>query len=249
VILASASETVTHGPILIAMGLAALVGLLSFLSPCVLPLVPGYLSYIAGSIDETTQHGRRIAVAGSILFVSGFTVVFVSQGLLFGQLGETLSAHRVAIERVLGGVTVLLGLAFIGKISPLQREFGFRWLPVTGLAGAPLLGLLFGLTGGPCSTPTLGTVLTLSYVQGTATRGAILSCAYCAGLGIPFVAVALSAAWVASVLTSVRRHIRGISLFGGALLVTIGVLICTGEWARLIAQLQTHVGNAPTVNL
>ena len=196
---------------------------MSFFSPCVLPLVPGYLSFIAGAVDEASERCRKTIVFGACWFVAGFSLVFVSQGLLFGGLGQALTEHRALIERLLGVATIVLGLAFIGKVGVLQREYRLRWVPRPGIAGSPLLGVLFGLTWAPCTTPTLGAVLTLAYSQGTAARGALLSVAYCAGLGIPFLALAFGAAWMSAAVDVVRRHIRTVNMCGGVLLVLIGL--------------------------
>jgi len=139
------SNTVTDGSLFAAAGVAALVGLIGFLSPCVLPLVPGYLSYVAGLSGEEEQTHPRRMVAGAVLFVAGFTVIYVAEGALFGSLGDAIRNHTVSIERVLGAITIVLGLVFLGRIPFLQREIRFHRLPRTGLAGAPLLGIAFGL--------------------------------------------------------------------------------------------------------
>ncbi len=148
------SGTVTDGPLLVAAGVSALVGLVGFLSPCVLPLVPGYLSYVAGLSGTNERHPQRRMVSGAVLFVIGFTVIFVAEGLLFGSLGEAIRVHTVLIERILGVVTIVMGLVFLGRFSFLQREARIHRLPAPGLVGAPLLGAAFGLAWGPCLTPT-----------------------------------------------------------------------------------------------
>jgi cytochrome c-type biogenesis protein len=231
--------TVQNGPLLVAAAVAALVGLVGFLSPCVLPLVPGYLSYVAGL---SGANDRRRTVLGAVLFVLGFTAVFVAEGALFGGLGEAIQDHRLGIERLLGVVTILLGLVFLGWIPALQREVRLRRLPKAGLAGAPLLGVTFGLAWTPCLTPTFAAVYGLAYSQGTAGRGAFLAVAYCLGLGVPFVLVALGLGWVAGTLGFVRRHARAVSQFGGALLVVMGVLLVSGTWDHWMNWLRDTLG-------
>ena len=238
------SGTVTDGPLLVAAAVAALVGLVGFLSPCVLPLVPGYLSYVAGLSGSAVEadHARRRMVSGAALFVLGFTAIFVLEGVLFGSLGAAIRDHQVGIERVLGGVTILMGVVFLGGIGFLQREFRIHRLPAAGLLGAPLLGAAFGLAWAPCLTPTFSAVYSLSFDQGTAGRGAFLMACYCLGLGVPFVLVALGIGWVSGALSFVRRHARVVSQIGGVLLIAIGVLLVTGEWNHWMDALRTTVG-------
>lgn len=238
------THTVTDGPLLAAAGVAALVGVIGFLSPCVLPLVPGYLSYVAGLSGDAARPSQRRMVAGAGLFVAGFTVIFVLQGVLFGELGAALRDHKVIVQQVLGVITILMGIVFLGGFGFLQREFKIHRLPRAGLVGAPILGATFGLAWGPCLTPTFGAVYSLAYTQGTAGRGALLTVFYCLGLGIPFVLVALGVGWVAGALTFLRRHMRVVSMAGGTLLVVIGILLVTGEWNHLMDELRAHVGVA-----
>jgi cytochrome c-type biogenesis protein len=238
------THTVTDGPLLVAAGVAALVGLIGFLSPCVLPLVPGYLSYVAGLSGDAARPSQRRMIGGALLFVLGFTAIFVAQGAAFGGLGGSIRTHQRTIEVVLGVVTIVMGVVFLGGIRLLQREFRIHKLPRAGLAGAPLLGAAFGLAWAPCLTPTFGAVYSMSFVQGTASRGAFLTVCYCLGLGVPFVLVALGFGWVTSVLGFLRRHMRVISAVGGLLLITIGVLLVTGEWTHLMDQLRAQVGPA-----
>jgi cytochrome c-type biogenesis protein len=238
------SGTVTSGPLVLAAGVALLVGVVGFLSPCVLPLVPGYLSYVAGLSGEVDARSnqRRMAL-GSVLFVLGFTAIFVvAQGVLFGTFGATIRAHNLLIERVLGGVTVLLGIVFLGGIGLLQREVKIHRLPRAGLVGAPLLGVTFGLAWTPCLTPTFSAVLSLATSTGSAARGTFLTVCYCLGLGVPFVLVALGFGWVSAALGFVRRHRRVVSGIGGALLIAIGALLVTGEWNHLITVFQSKIG-------
>lgn len=236
------SHAVTNGPLLVAAGVAALVGVVGFLSPCVLPLVPGYLSYVAGLSGEAEKPSQRRMVFGALLFVLGFTAVFVAQGSVFGALGSSIRAHAVGIEQILGAVTILMGIVFLGGISFMQREWKIHRLPRAGLVGAPLLGVTFGLAWAPCLTPTFGAVYSMSFAQGTAGRGAFLTACYCFGLGIPFVLVALGFGWVTRALSFVRKHRRVVSAIGGTVLIIIGVLLVTGEWNHLMDELRANVG-------
>jgi cytochrome c-type biogenesis protein len=234
VVLASGfSNTVTDGSLAPAAAVALIVGMIAFLSPCVLPLVPGYLSYVAGLAGASDQAGgarQRRMLGGALLFVLGFTAVFVATGALFGTLGSEIAVHRLALERIFGAITVVMGLVFIGKIPFLQREFKVHRLPRSGLVGAPLLGLTFGLAWTPCLTPTLSAVFALATTEGTAARGAVLSVAYCIGLGVPFLAAALGLGWVTGALAAVRRHAALVSRIGGGILVVMGILLLSGTW-------------------
>jgi len=229
------SSTVTDGALLPAAGVALIVGVVGFLSPCVLPLVPGYLSYVAGLAGDSTgtgqsAHRQRRMFVGALLFVLGFTAVFVATGALFGTLGSSINVHRLLLERIFGIVTIGMGLVFLGRFRFLQREVKVHRLPRAGLLGAPLLGLTFGLAWTPCLTPTFGAVYALAATQGTAGRGALLSAAYCLGLGVPFLLVALGLGWVSGALAVVRRNARLVSQLGGAVLIVMGVLLLGGVW-------------------
>ena len=259
------ARTVTDGPLIAAAGVAAVAGVVSFLSPCVLPLVPGYLSYVGGlSGTEATAAPARTAgggesdggvavrtrpvrlrsrtVLGAVLFVLGFTVVFVSYGVLFGRLGALLFNHQRGLERILGVVVILLGLAFLGLLPGTSRELRIHRFPAAGLAGAPLLGVVFGLGWTPCIGPTLGAVQSLALSTAGAGRGATLSAAYCLGLGVPFVLVALGARWLVGALGVVRRHANVVTYVGGGLLVLLGLLLVTGLWGEMTIQLTSRVG-------
>jgi cytochrome c-type biogenesis protein len=235
------AHTVESGPVLVAAAVAVLVGIVGFLSPCVLPLVPGYLSYVAGLTGESDRPSQRRTIAGALLFVLGFTVVLTAQGAVFGQLGNSIRSNALLLERILGAVTIVMGIVFLGRIGFLQREFKVHHLPRAGLLGAPLLGFGFGLAWTPCLTPTFTAIDSMSFTAATAGRGALLMAFYCLGLGIPFVLVALGFGWVSSALSFVRRHRRGVSAVGGTLLLAIGVLLLTGEWNTLMIELQTHI--------
>ena len=236
------THAVTDGPLLVAAGVAALVGVVGFLSPCVLPLVPGYLSYVAGLSGGEQRASQRRMLAGSVLFVLGFSLIFVLEGVLFGSLGAAIRDHALGIERVLGAVTIVMGVVFLGGIGFLQRELRVHRLPSPGLVGAPLLGAAFGLAWAPCLTPTFSAVYSMSFVAGTAGRGAFLMFCYCLGLGLPFVVVALGFGWVSGALGFLRRHIGVISRAGGVLLIVIGVLLVSGEWNTWMDSLRSSVG-------
>nr|WP_062340562.1 cytochrome c biogenesis protein CcdA [Herbidospora sakaeratensis] len=233
------ADTVASGSLLVALPIALLAGLVSFLSPCVLPLVPGYLSYVTG-MSADPKRGRL--VLGSALFVLGFALVFVLGGALFGGLGAAMLGNAEVITRVLGVVTIVMGLAFIGIIPGMQRDFRIHKAPAAGLAGAPLLGIVFGLGWTPCIGPTLAVVLTLSVDQGSAARGALLAFGYALGLGLPFVAAGLAYRKALHTFRAVRRHTQLITRIGGAMLVAVGLLLVTGLWGELIAGLQVWIG-------
>jgi len=246
----SITSTVESGNLLLSLPLAAAAGLVSFLSPCVLPLVPGYLSYVAGLSgvdlsDEEEGHRGRVLL-GASLFVLGFSVVFVSEGALFGELAAQLQLHATVIERVLGAVTVLLGLAFMGVIPGLQREVRFHRLPKAGLAGAPMLGVLFGVGWTPCTGPTLGAVNTLGYNLGQPSKAALLSFVYCLGLGIPFLLTALFFRRALGAFGAVKRHYQWVLRGGGGLLVVIGLLLVSGIWDKLIVHVKVLVSGFST---
>ncbi len=239
---ATLSDTVYDGPLLVAAAVAMLVGVVGFLSPCVLPLVPGYLSYVAGLTGTQERPTTRRAVGGAMLFVLGFSAVFVSAGILFGRLGGEIQAHHLALQRIFGAVTVVMGLVFLGWIPFLQREARIHARPAAGLAGAPLLGITFGLAWAPCLTPTLTAVASLAQQQATAGRGAFLSVFYCLGLGLPFILVALGIGWVSGALGFVRRHARVVGQLGGTLLIVFGLLMLTGVWDHWMTALRDWAG-------
>jgi cytochrome c-type biogenesis protein len=240
---------VTDGPLLVALPVAAAAGLVSFLSPCVLPLVPGYLSYVTGiaGVDLEEQRRGRVLL-GATLFVLGFSAVFVSSGALFGYLGADLAAHQRTVDVVLGSLTVLMGLAFLGVVPGMQREFRVHRLPHAGLVGAPLLGVVFGVGWTPCLGPTLGAVQALAFDQGSAGRGAFLTLGYCLGLGVPFLLTAVGFRRALGVFAVVKRHYAVVVRVGGAMLVVVGLLLVTGLWEQLMIELRVTVnGFTPAV--
>lgn len=236
------NETVVSGSLVAAAPLAALAGLVSFASPCVLPLVPGYLSYVTGmSGADLAEQRRGRLLAGVLLFIAGFSLVFVSYGVLFGGLGRWLLEYQETITRVLGVVVILFGLAFMGFVPGLQRTMKSARLPAAGLAGAPLLGVLFGLGWTPCIGPTLGAVQSLAVTEASAGRGALLSLAYCVGLGLPFVAAALAYRRALGAFGVLKRHYPLIMRVGGGMLVLLGVLLVSGLWADLNIELKSWI--------
>lgn len=242
------AEIVLSGQLLLAIPIALLAGLVSFASPCVLPLVPGYLGYVGGIADagadadvRAKRAARRRMLLGVALFILGFSVIFLAYSAAFGALGVWLVVWQDVLTRVMGAVVIVLGLVFIGQFSFLQRTFKPSWRPATGLAGAPILGIVFGLGWTPCIGPTLSAIQALSLTSGSAWSGVLLGLFYCIGLGVPFLLVALGFEWVAGSVAFLKRHIRAINITGGVLLVVIGLLMVTGLWTLWIYQLQAVI--------
>lgn len=238
--------TIVDGSLLLAIPLALLAGLVSFASPCILPLAPGYLSYVTGLTGAELTEGGGAArhsrvLLGSSLFVLGFSIVFVSYGALFGGLGGYLLEYQDAITRVLGVLVIVMGLAFMGLIPGLQREWRVHRLPALGVWSAPLLGILFGLGWTPCIGPTLTAVQGLAFTEGSAARGALLSLAYCIGLGLPFILLGLAFRKAAGTVAWLRRHTVAIMRIGGGLLVVIGILLVSGLWTSFTVLMRTWI--------
>ena len=264
-------EVVSSGSLVVAIPLAVLAGLISFASPCVLPLVPGYLSYVTGLTGAELEEARAASAAvpasapaggvpgvpaapdtasapvapgprlpvkhrvvlGTLGFILGFSAVFVSYGALFGGLGAELLAHQDVITRVLGVVVIVLGLGFLGLVPSLQREARIHHRPARGMWGAPLLGALFALGWTPCIGPTLAAVQSLAFTEGSAARGALLSVAYCIGLGLPFLVIGLAMERGLEAMAWARRNTRAIQVVGGVSMILLGVLMVTGLWGSL----------------
>ena len=264
-------DLISDGPLLVAAAVAALAGLISFASPCVLPLVPGYLSYVTGLVgtgsrttaattatapagdgssvatavrttDERSTRGRM--VLGAALFVLGFTVVFVSISSAFGGLGRLLLEYNDLITRLMGVVTIVVGLGFLGWLPFLQRTARLQARPAVGLAGAPLLGIVFGLGWTPCLGPTLAAVQNLAFSEATPGRGAFLGLAYCLGLGVPFVLVALGARWAVGAMSFLRRNAGTVTRVGGIVLIGVGLLLVTGAWTELMGWLRAWLASS-----
>jgi cytochrome c-type biogenesis protein len=275
--LASPGEIVLDGPLLVALAVAAMAGAVSFFSPCVLPLLPAYFSYVSGLAvpdlrssptaaarsetsvrpgitngpsatsvrlrpvaDQSASPGRRVMI-GTALFVAGFTVVFVSYGAAFGGVGSVLREYADPITRVLGAATVVLGLAFVGWIPGLQRQWRLMdRRPMAGLAAAPVLGVVFAIGWTPCIGPTLAAVQALSFSSGSAGRGAVLAGAYCLGLGLPFLLAGLGYERAMRMTSwfSRRGGYRWVQRIGGLMLVALGVMMLTGAWTSLMAGVQ-----------
>jgi cytochrome c-type biogenesis protein len=233
---------IANGQFLIAIPIAVLAGLVSFASPCILPLVPGYLAYVGGMAGSDGKRSQRRVVVGVTLFILGFAVVFIAYGAAFGSLGSWLIRWQDQITRIMGILLMVMGLVFIGALPRFQRTIRLPLRPNVGLAGAPLLGLVFGLGWTPCLGPTLAAISALSLGSATVGRGTVLAAFYCLGLGIPFLLVALGFEWASGGIGWLKKHVRAINIAGGAALILIGVLMVSGLWTMWLYQLQALIG-------
>ncbi len=238
------------GSMALALPVAFLAGLVSFFSPCVVPLLPGYLSYASGLgaaevVEGTSRRGRMLA--GASLFVLGFAVIFVITGVVAGSAGRALAEHRVIISRVLGVVVIILGLIFAGVLKIGQRDLRLHRIPAVGVAAAPLIGVVFALGWTPCLSPTLGVVINLGFSEGTALRGGLLGFAYALGLGLPFVIAGLAFTRMARAVDVLRRHQVLVMRIGGVLLIGVGLLLVTGTWDWVTGALRQWAASFETV--
>ncbi|KFZ83015.1 cytochrome C biogenesis protein ResC [Amycolatopsis sp. MJM2582] len=239
----SVTELALSGPLLLAAGVALLAGTISFASPCVVPLVPGYLAYLAALVgadapavspDEERKKGRYAVVGAAALFVLGFTVVFVVTLGTLVWIADVVALNVDLLQRLGGVLTIAMALVFIGWIPGLQREFRSHHVPRGGLWGAPVLGAVFGLGWTPCIGPTLSAVMSMaSATGGAAARGYVLTLVYCLGLGLPFLLIAFGTRWAVRATDWLRRHGRQVQVFGGVLLLIVGLLLVTGLWGDM----------------
>jgi cytochrome c-type biogenesis protein len=248
--LGSWAANAVGGSMALALPVALLAGLVSFFSPCVVPLLPGYLSYATGLgaaevVEGTSRRGRMLA--GVSLFVLGFAVIFVITGVVAGSAGRALAEHRVIISRVLGVVVIILGLIFAGVLRIGQRDRRLHRIPAVGVAGAPLIGVVFALGWTPCLSPTLGVVINLGFTEGTALRGGLLGFAYALGLGLPFVIAGLAFTKMAGAIAVLRRHQSAVMRIGGVLLIGVGLLLVTGTWDWATGALRQWAASFETV--
>jgi cytochrome c-type biogenesis protein len=248
--LATWAETAVGGSMALALPVALLAGLVSFFSPCVVPLLPGYLSYATGlgaaEVVEGSQHRGRM-LAGASLFVLGFAVIFVITGVVAGSAGRLLEAYRDVITRVLGVLIIVLGLIFAGVLPIGQRDLRIHRIPAVGIAAAPLIGVVFALGWTPCLSPTLGVVVNLGFNEGTAVRGGLLGFFYALGLGIPFVIAGLAFTKMAGAVAFLRERQQLIMRIGGVLMIIVGVLLVTGTWNTLTGVLRQWAASFETV--
>lgn len=246
----SFAEIARGGPLIVAVAVAALAGLVSFLSPCVLPLVPGYLGYMTGlagadlddALHRPDARARGRILLGTLGFIAGFTVVFVLTGLGIASLGRTLLVNARPVEIVSGSLIILLGVAFLGLIPGLQREWRIQKLPAAGVATAPILGAVFALGWVPCIGPTFAAVLLLAGPGGESGRAVTLTVAYCLGLGLPFLVFGLGFRRLIGVFRGIRRHNMWVTRIGGGLLILVGLALVTGVWGEFMNWLRATVG-------
>jgi len=239
------ADIVTSGPLVLGMVVAAVAGLVSFLSPCILPLVPGYLAYVTGLSGADLADARAVrgrVLAGVALFIAGFGAVFITVGVVAASLGGLLRQHERMLEVAGGVLIVAFGLALLGLVPGLTREVRLHRLPAAGIAGAPVFGAVFALSWIPCVGPTLGAVLALATVGGQSGRAAVLAAAYTLGLGLPFLAFGLGFRRVVGAVRAVRRHSVWVTRAGAALLIVVGLALLTGAWGDFVTWLRVTVG-------
>lgn len=248
-------QTVADGQMLVALAVSLAAGLISFLSPCVLPLVPGYLAYVGGVAGSGVRTGdekadarrdRRRVVTGVLLFIAGFSLVFVLMMALAGTVGAWLVQWEGVITRVMGAIVIVMGLVFMGLFGGFQRTKKLHVKPKVGLIGAPALGIVFAIGWTPCLGPTLATIMTLGLQTQSTGRAVVLGLAYCVGLGLPFLAAALGFGWTTQATGFFKRNIRTVNLIGGAMMVLIGLLMVTGLWSIIMFELQAVIGGYVT---
>lgn len=237
---------VLSGQLLVSVPIALLAGLVSFASPCILPLVPGYLGLV-GSLVGGKEGGRGRLIAGVSLFIAGFTLVFVLGTAVVGAASSFLLQYADGLVRVLGIVLIVLGLVFVGQFSFMQRIWKPQQVKSGGMWAAPVVGVVFALGWTPCSGPTLAAISALTVTTGSAWQGAILGFAYALGLGIPFFLITLGLGWAGGAVAWLRRHIRAVNIAGGAMLITIGLLMVTGAWNAIMQSLQGWIASVVTV--
>ena len=238
----SPGEIILNGSLIAAIPMALIAGIISFLSPCVLPLIPGYLGFVSGTTGSGEAASRKRTLLGAALFVLGFALVFVSFGALFGGIGAAVYSSGISwVQRILGLFIIFFGFVLIGQFSFMQRTVKMQVSPRLGLIGAPLLGVAFGLGWTPCIGPTLAAVLTLASNTGDPAKGALLAFVYALGIGLPFIAIAAGFNWAAKSVGFVKRHIRGFNIAGGLLLIALGVMLLLGLWNTFAAWLQLEV--------
>ncbi|WP_422665040.1 cytochrome c biogenesis CcdA family protein [Agrococcus beijingensis] len=236
---------VLSGQLLVSVPIALLAGLISFASPCILPLVPGYLGLVGSLVGP--DGSRRRMIAGVGLFIAGFTLVFVLGSALVGGISSFLLQYSDLLVRILGGLLIVLGLVFVGQFSFMQRIWKPQQVKSGGMWTAPVVGVVFALGWTPCSGPTLAAISALTVTTGSAGQGAVLGLAYALGLGIPFLLIALGLGWAGGAVAWMRRHIRAINIAGGAMLIAIGVLMVTGAWNAIMQSLQGWIASFVTI--